>query len=439
MLAIAIMCIAGWAMECGSHDLVCQVLALFEESEVLASGLTDLIGRLGQNASGIAGGLAQFLRDYGQTVVGLLGFSFGFWRWWRYREVILHKRLEQYIADSDQRLETAQEDLLEAIQRPGPGLRFAAPLFADADLTCVLRERRWDRTPLAITVARSADSQLATAIDRITRRIEATAKANTSLQKQLAAAHTLRGAIAAAVQKTPSQAEFALSCFRNALRIPHQRISIFAKELEAHQLRRLGHLDRAAEAYEKLQDLTGNLDARQQAIINARAKRYLAEIAQAQKIMTFLDGASPGPGSFDARDLMTSMWSPERSPGALVLRDNFAPFQGWDLLESAEMSYFTSFVYALQGANQKAASHLEEAIDANEGVLRHLKDHGMNYRRSRKKLKARAERGLERARAADGGDYDAAWLLPSLTVEQAQQISARIRAARGKQTVSEAA
>lgn len=113
-----------------------------------------------------------------------------------------------------------------------------------------------------------------------------------------------------------------------------------------------------------------------------------------------------------------------------MLRDNFAPFQGWDLLESAEMSYFTSFVYALLGANQRAAKHLDDAIDAYEALLGHLKSHGMNYRRSRKRLKTQAEQGFDRARAASSGDYDIAWLVPSLTDVQAQHIANRIRDAR---------
>jgi len=426
-------------MECGSQDLVCQVLAIFEESEVLAGGLTDLIGRLGENASGAAGALAQFLRDYGQALVGLLGFSFGFWRWWRDRERILHERLDKYIKESDGRLETAQQDLLEAVQRPGPGLRFATPLFAEPDLTVVLRERRWDRAPLAVTVARSADAQLSNAISGISRRVEAAAKATASLQKQLAAAHTLRGAIAASVAKNPSQSEFALSCFRNALRIPQQKPLVFAKELEAHQLRKLGHLDRAAEAYSELLELTVHLDARQQAILNARAKRYLAEVTQAQKILDYFAKVEASPASQDAINLLKARSPDTSAPGALVLRDNFEPYREWDLLESGEVNFFASFASALRGRTLRASRYLDDANSAYQGVLDDLARHGRAYRSTRKKLKVRAEKGRKRAIAARHGDYDiTSWLVPSLTVEEAQEITARICAARRKQPVAEA-
>ena len=70
--------------------------------------------------------------------------SFGFWRWWRYREHILHKRLAEYLRENDTRLATGTADLIELIQRPAPGQQFKDPLFIDNDLRVVLRERNWD-------------------------------------------------------------------------------------------------------------------------------------------------------------------------------------------------------------------------------------------------------------------------------------------------------
>jgi hypothetical protein len=426
-------------MECGSQDLVCQVFSLFEESEALGGGLSEILGRLGQNASGIVGALAWFLQNYGQAFFGLLGFTFGFWRWWRYRERILHERLAKYINESDGRLDAAHSQLLNAIQRPGPSYTFSPPLFSDYDLRSVLRETRWDRTPLALTVARSADAQLSAAIDRTTRRLEAAINASVSLQKQLVAAHTLRGAIAASGQKTPTQGEFALACFRNALRIPLQKASVFAKELEAHQLRKLGHFDRAAEAYWEMLGLTNHLDARQQAILNGRAKRYLAEITQAMKILDYFARTEVSPASQDAVKLLKARAPDPYAPGTLVLRDNFEPYREWDLIESAEISYFASFASALLGRTLRASRYLDDAISAYQGVLDDLANHGWAYRSTRKNLKARAENGLRRAIAARSGDYDiSSWLVPSLTVEQTQEIAARIRTARGKQTVAKA-
>jgi hypothetical protein len=123
----------------------------------------------------------------------------------------------------------------------------------------------------------------------------------------------------------------------------------------------------------------------------------------------------------------------------LLLRENFEPYREWDLLESGDLYFFASFAYALLGGKVKAAAYLEDAVGAYKGVLDDLAHHGWSYRGARKKLRARAEQGRKRAIAARDGDYDiTAWLLPSLRVEQAQQITARIRAARSKQAVAKA-
>jgi tetratricopeptide (TPR) repeat protein len=416
-------------MECGSQETLCQALAWLTENELAARKFNDLIVKLGQDATGGFAVAIDVVKNYGQTIIGLLGFSFGVWRWWLYHERVLHKRLEQYITDSDQRLQPAQEDLLEIIQRPGPSQVYSVPMFADADLASVLRERRWDTSVHSLSVARNADWQLSSAIDRIKRRLEAATSATTSLQKQLAAANTLRGAIASSLYDTPSKAELALACFRNALRMPHHRMSIFAKELEAHQLRRIGDYKRAANAYQELLKLTSILDAPQQSAINARAKRYFAEIVQAQKITEFFSGGTQTPASVRAKDLMLA---DEGEPGALVIKSNFPAYQGWELLESAEMTYFSSFVCALLGASTQADDHLQNAVDGYDNVVRSLDSQGASHRRAHKKLLAQAQQGLKRAQRAASGDYDITWLVPFLTVDQTKQITARIRAACGK-------
>ncbi len=415
-------------MECGSQETLCHVLTWITDNELAARKFSDLIVKLGQGATGGFAVAADFVKNYGQTIIGLCGFSFGVWRWWLYHERVLHKRLEQYINDSDQRLQPAQEELLEIIQRPGPSQVYPVPVFADADLASVLRERRWDTSVHSLSVARNADWQLSSAIDRIKRRLEAATSATTSLQKQLAAANTLRGAIASSLYDTPSKAELALGCFRNALRMPHHRMSIFAKELEAHQLRRIGDYKRAANAYEELLTLTSILDAPQQSAINARAKRYLAEIVQAQKIIDYFNGTNASPASMQAKNLMLAE---DGEPGALVIKSSFPAYQGWELLESAEMSHFTSFVCALLGNCAQAERHLEDARDGYAAVIGGLNSQGRRHRNSRRKLLARAETGLERVQRAASWDFDIVWLVPSLSVQQVQQITDRIRTACG--------
>jgi len=83
-------------MECGSQDAFCQLTNWFTQNDLLAPWLVEVLGRFGVHANGIIGAVAQVARDYGQAIVGLIGVSFGIWRWWRYREHILHKRLAEY-------------------------------------------------------------------------------------------------------------------------------------------------------------------------------------------------------------------------------------------------------------------------------------------------------------------------------------------------------
>ncbi len=154
-------------MDCGSQDALCELANWVSNNDLIGPWLVEVISRFGDHATGIAGVLAQFVRDYGQSIVGLVGVSFGFWRWWRYREHILHKRLSEYLRENDTRLAAGTAELVEIIQRPAPGQHFKDPLFIDADLRAVLRERNWDKATFALSVASSSDWQLSNAIERI--------------------------------------------------------------------------------------------------------------------------------------------------------------------------------------------------------------------------------------------------------------------------------
>ena len=183
-------------MECGSQAALCELADWLSENELIGPWLVEVVGRFSAHAEGIVGALGQFVRDYGQSIVGLVGVSFGFWRWWRYREHILHKRLAELLQNNDTRLATGTADLIELIQRPAPGQQFKDPLFIDNDLRVVLRERnRSDQ--FAWSVEKSCDSQLSKAISNIERRLITARDQINSLNLQLAGAHSIRGAVAA--------------------------------------------------------------------------------------------------------------------------------------------------------------------------------------------------------------------------------------------------
>ncbi|MBN9245907.1 MAG: hypothetical protein J0I81_00365, partial [Hyphomicrobium sp.] len=145
-------------MDCGGDDLICQGMTWLEHNEFVASTMAELVSHLGTQASGIIGVIATFVEHNAQAIFGAAGLAFGIWRWWRYREQILHRRLAEYLRESDARLKDGQQYVLNALQRPGPGRPFDAPLFAPMQLRAALREHNWDRSPVAMNVELSAET-----------------------------------------------------------------------------------------------------------------------------------------------------------------------------------------------------------------------------------------------------------------------------------------
>lgn len=381
-------------MECGSQDLLCEVTSWLAENDLLAPWLTELAGRFGANANGVAGIVGQFARDYGQAVVGLVGVSFGFWRWWRYREHILHKRLEEYLRESDGRLSDGTRELLELIQRPSPGQKPKEALFADADLRVVLRERNWDKPAYALGVAASSDLQLEQAIAAINRRL-ATAKAMTkSLHLQLFSAHSLRGAIAASHRNglDSKSASDALDQFKKALGIPGHARNAAIRELEAHQMRKLGLAGR--EVYEELAVLATEMEeSRERDFLLARCKRYMAEMTV---------GRRP----------QNAYWLLTDTGEALALMAKCQPLDLWERLELADTQYLAAYCAAMSKYPGKERTLLDSAQGSYGGLVRDLSSRRWLRPRQYRRLRALANLGVSRVGAAKQGNYDVSWLPP---------------------------
>lgn len=365
--------------------------------------------------SKIFGAVSQFLKDHGQTLVALAGFSFGIYRWWKYREAMLHRRLEEYLRENDRRLADGQSYVLSALQRPGPGQRFKLPLFASAELQSVFRERSWDRTAVAANIQSSAGWQLSRAIEGIERRIEVADRTVGSLRSQLATAHILKGAIAASGEpKSPNGSNVdsnldALHSFRTALQIPGQEQNLVAKELEAHQLRKLSEFEKARQAYSEVQRLAVTAtDYRSQRLAVARAKRHQAEVYQAQYSRLLEDGSREFNGCLLAHDLVRQ----NLPDSAISIRRNFAPFRGWDLLEEGDLQYFAAFVAHNLRFVVIREERLSEARLAYKGVL--ASPVRLWSRRAKRRLRKQAAEGLARVERAsqERPEFDWRWLCP---------------------------
>lgn len=391
-------------MECGTEDLLCQFLEIVRENDYASGVLTKWLGEVGVRATGILGAIAAVLKDHGEKLVGLAGFSFGIYRWWKYREHILHKRLAEYLKENDRRLRTGTQDLLTALHRPAPGRVTAMPLFAPRELNSVLRERNWDRTPTAATVHSSAQWQLSSAVEKIERQLKAGEEMIAALRDQLATAHFLRGAVAASAAKRARLDDhnlIALTAFRTALQVPGHAHNLLAKEMEAHQLRKLGQLPAALEAYQEVENLVSTVgDYRTQRLTIARVKRYQAEIYQMQASTTDGNGTRVYQGSAIARNLMSD---------ALVIRANFAPYQGDEMLEQGDMHFCLSYIAKNLGHAVLCPRQLEAAETAYRAVQAE-KLRGIRGRRAKRKLKKSAAEGIARVERARNHEWDVSWL-----------------------------
>jgi hypothetical protein len=379
-------------MECGSQEFLCELTNWLSENEMVGPWLVEVIGRFGAQAQGIAGSIAQFVRDYGQSIVGLIGVSFGFWRWWRYREHILHKRLAEYLRENDTRLATGTADLIELIQRPAPGQQFKDPLFIDDDLRVVLRERNWDKPAYAVGVAASSDWQLERAIGRINRRLSTAHATVASLNRQLFSALSIRGAIAGASPRSKDTRRLsdALGYFKAALAVPGHGRDITVCELEAHQMRKLGLGGR--DVYNNALNLATTIeDARERCLQLARLKRYTAEV---------IVGTTPQ----NAYYLLTD---PEE---ALPLMTKCEPLGLWERLEKADTQYLAGYCAKMSNFNRRERVHLSEAETSYSGLVRELSARRWLRPRQYRRLRSIARGGLARVENAKNGTYDTSWL-----------------------------
>ena len=391
-------------MDCGAAgDLLCRVSGWLYELGIDVTQWTPTFRQLGNGLSEFFWRIVELAQAHGEKLFGLAGFSFGVWRWWYYRESVLHKRLQEYLAEQDRRLRQARSDVIEAILRPGPKRQFTDPLFAVGPLRRVLRRRRWNALIGVGTAETQADRSLNRALREVERRLGIAVGALTSLRSQMASAYLLKGAIASArasrardVATRIDLDDRALIQFRTVLQVHDYERDAQAKEYEAHQLRRLGHLTEAENAYEQLEDLAAWIaDDKERKLLLARARRYRAQIAQAR---------APG-GSTNARDLIVE---------AKNLRSEFAPFRDWESIEQGDLHYVEAFIRSrLHNHHQIEQQQLSLAETSYGNVLLHTPKSRWFFGGGTRRIRATARAGVERVRRArERCNYEVEWLLP---------------------------
>ena len=401
-------------MDCGD-GLACHALTWLVENEYVAATFAKAVADFGISADGAIGQVFFFLKEHIDKIIALGISSFGVYKWWRYREQILHRRLAEYLSESDRRLGEGQAYVLEALQRPGPGQPFKLPLFAEKPLLVVLREQNWDRTPVAANVLSSADWQLSGAMESIERKIQTAERTITSLRQQMATVNILKGAIASAGAKRATDPDSALNTsalfsFKSALQVPGHEQDLVTRELEAHQLRKLRMNSDAIVAYSEVERLAASCSPpRTRELTIARAKLHRAEVMQLQASTALAGGGRIFNGCGAANLLL----SPAVPGSALAMRRPFAPFHDWDALDEGDAQYVAAFVAHNLNFVAMRDARLQEALTAYKSILA-MKLRFWN-RRSSRELRRRATRGVARVEAAQQQPlpiFNVNWLSP---------------------------
>lgn len=390
--------VGGRVVDC-SEDIVCQLFDWFSSSGYVVRLTLETLNSIW----GSAGGL---LAQHGEKIVAAASFSFGVWRWWIYREHVLHKRLEEYIKESDERLGPTTTRMMDAILRPGRGVAVAQPAYA-LELNRVLEAGGWRQLFGLGPVEAQTERQLRRALVGLRNRQRTVANASRSLQRQRAEVHMLKGAIAASKarrlvqqKKAGAQDGRALREFQSALQIATHCRDAEAKECEAFQLFRLGQHNLAETAYEEVEEYAREIEVeRTRDLKTARAKRYRAQIWQA---------TAPA-GSMGALSLIGGTKDPDAT-SALQLRARYAPFQSWDAIEQAEMHYVAAYIAHRLGFTGIRAKQLVQSQFLYQEILAKLPKRLVFVPFSTRALRAEAQAGVDRVTLANVGNYDLKWL-----------------------------
>jgi hypothetical protein len=295
-----------------------------------------------------------------QTLFGLVGTTLGVWRWWEGREVNLFRRFESMIERQEARLVKARSDLVDVINRPGPGLVIRAPVFAEKSVRSILARRRWHTAFSLASLAQSIDRRLEHAIATCDRKVSAHLDRLSFFRQQIAAARLVQGALAAGRAARAGEEherqlldQEALDHFRSVLALPGHKEDVGALEFMAHQLRRLdGRGQSAIDAYRMVIDVLEPMPRTpSRNLVVARAKRCLAILRYP---------TTPG----IAHDLLDE---------AIAVLIEFGPPRDRDLLELAETVHLDGIARLRLGHTVLGPQQLNLAQGHYRDLLRSLR------------------------------------------------------------------
>ena len=131
-----------------------------------------------------------------QNLATVVTTCIAIWKWWEAREANLFLRFERMISRYEHQLVRARSDLLDVMNRPGPGVLIRTPLFMSPRLRAVLQRRKWHPASLW-PIGQTVDRRLERALLTCNRKVSAHLVRLSYFREQVASARLIQGALAA--------------------------------------------------------------------------------------------------------------------------------------------------------------------------------------------------------------------------------------------------
>ena len=210
--------------------------------------------------------------------------SYAIYKGYMYADARLHYRLGDYLAREERRLADARKQLRLIIERPNVERRFREPIFLAPPLKRAVRDLGWGSYFLGPQLG-YVSFQLDTSITQLDRQVKLSQVNHQHLERQLATAHLLKGAMHVADASTAKErglddramVSSALNHFQSAL-------AVDANDCEALEYAAHMHvcLKQDPEANERLDRIFALTSDQPKSLTRARAYRYKSDIATAK-------------------------------------------------------------------------------------------------------------------------------------------------------------
>jgi len=211
--------------------------------------------------------------------------SYAIYKGYKYADARLHYRLGDYLAREERRLADARKQLRLIIERPNVERRFREPIFLAPPLKRAVRDLGWGSYFLGPQLG-YVSFQLDSSITQLDRQVKLSRVNHQHLERQLATAHLLKGAMHVAEASTAGDAaqvdrvalSSALNHFQSALTVePNDHEAL---EYASHMHVSLQQYQEAEVLLDRLVRITSN-DTK--SLTRARAYRYKSEMEAFRK------------------------------------------------------------------------------------------------------------------------------------------------------------